>query len=80
MFEAYDPSTCTNSILHLARAQLLLEVEGKVELLLPSAIQETLEAILFYRLHITRHPVNGVLLEIETRTRPKIFDDEDRRR
>lgn len=76
VFEAYDPTTCKTSILHLGPAQLLHAVENNEALLQPQQLQDTLEAILFYRLHLSRHPVNGVILEMDRGMRSEILLDD----
>jgi hypothetical protein len=75
VLEAYDPLTCTNSTLHLGHSELLKELAGREELLEEDRVRDTIEALL-YRLKLQRHPVHGIVLEMDITVSPNMFRSE----
>jgi len=73
IFEAYDPFTCTNAALHVGKTELLKELDGNEYLLGSEKVKQTVEALALYRLSLFRDPVNGIVLSMEDKTMPRIF-------
>ena len=73
VFEAYDPVTCTNSTLHMGKSELLKELDGSEHLLAPDKVKRTVEALALYRLKLVRDPVNGIVLGMDNKVMPRLF-------
>jgi len=73
IFEAYDPVTCTNSSLHIGKTELLRELDGNEHLLWPDKVKQTVEALALYRLSLNRDSVNGIVLSMENKPTPRVF-------
>ena len=71
--EAYNADTAYTSVLHVEATELLRQVAGREELLVPAQIKDTVEALL-YRLVLKPSPVGGLALSLDIRLMPNLFD------
>ena len=72
VFEAYDPATSVNIILHVVASELRRIVNGREDVWREEAVEETCE-LLMYLLVVEKGPTGHLVMKLDSKVMPDIF-------